>query len=83
MAANDSEAVQQVLERQEAAPAAMDAVGQVVDQHPLLVGLALVAALGYAVYHLLGTRSSDKEASTSGFSDLPADRNRAGDAEGE
>jgi hypothetical protein len=76
MADQGQQAAELVLERQEAAPAAVSAVAQVVDQHPVLVGTAVLAVLAYAVYHLVGTRSSDKEAETSGFVETPSDRNK-------
>ena len=76
MADQGQDAVNLVLERQEAAPAAVSAVAQVVDQHPVIVGMAILAVLAYAVYHLVGTRSSEKEAETAGFMDAPVDRNR-------
>ena len=76
MADQGQQAAELVLERQEVAPAAVSAVAQVVDQHPVLVGSAVLAVLAYAVYHLVGTRSSDKEAETSGFVETPADRNK-------
>ena len=76
MADQGQDAVNLVLERQEAAPSAVSAVAQVVDQHPVLVGTAVLAVLAYAVYHLVGTRSSEKEAETAGFADTPSDRNR-------
>ena len=82
MADQGQDAVNLVLERQEAAPAAVSAVAQVVDQHPVIVGTAVLAVLAYAVYHLVGTRSSDKEAETTGFADTLEDRNK-GAGEGE
>ncbi len=82
MATNDPELVQQALERQQAAPTALEAVTQTVDQHPVLAGIAVVAALAFAAYHLVGTKSSEKEASGSGFADAPNRRDRAGDSEG-
>ena len=82
MADQGQDAVNLVLERQESAPAAVSAVAQVVDQHPMIVGTVILSVLAYAVYHLVGTRSSEKEADTSGFVETPADRNRgAGDGE--
>ncbi len=82
MADQGQDAVNLVLERQEAAPAAVSAFAQVVDQHPVIVGTAVLAVLAYAVYHLVGTRSSDKESETAGFADAPEDRNK-GAGEGE
>ena len=81
MATNDPELVQQALERQESTPAALEVVSRTVDQHPVLVGIAIVAVLAYAVYHLVGSKSSEKEGSSAGFAEPPSNRGRAGDAE--
>ena len=81
MAANDPELVQQALGRQESSPAALEVVARTVDQHPVAVGIAIVAVLAYAVYHLVGTKSSDKEGAGAGFADPTSNRSRGGDAE--
>ena len=82
MADQGQDAANLVLERQEQAPAAASAVAQVVDQNPVLVGIAILGVLAYAVYHLVGTRTSEKEAATSGFAENPSDKQRnAGEGE--
>ena len=82
MAENQDDTVNLVLERQETAPAAPAAETRDFDQSSVLIGLAVVGVLAYAVYHLVGSKPSEKDGATPGLDQDPAERQRGAEGEG-
>lgn len=74
------DAVTRMLEQQAVTPDSVGLVERTFEQNPVVIGLALVALLAYGVYHLVGSKPSDKDGASAGVNQDPLDRSRSSEA---
>ena len=74
------DAVTRVLEQQAVTSDSANLVERTFEQNPVVIGLALVALLAYGVYHLVGSKPSDKDGASAGVNQDPLDRTRSSES---